>query len=147
MEIVTRQNYQDLLNYLPHIKSSLKEWKLVEIRLTGGSEKHFTSHKMADLVHSEFREKEGKIYLCNEREVFLLIRWGQDSDPLEIPRKIEKHLTAISYEIIVHEPTPEGLQRLEMQIEYEEELPPSYAIYVKRMLFSWPPMISIRVCW
>lgn len=126
MEIVSRQNYQDLLGYLPHIKSSLKEWKLVDIRMTGDSEKYFTITRMGELVHSLFKDREGKIYLCNEHEIFLLIRWGHH-DPLELSRKIEARLSAISYEIVVHEPTAEGLQKLEMLIRYEESGLASFA--------------------
>ncbi len=127
MEVVSRQNHKDLLGYLPHIKSSLMEWKLVDIRLTGDSERFFTIGRMAELVHSLFKDREGKIYLCNDREIFLLIRWGLDADPLLISRKIEERCSAVSYEIVVHEPTSEGLQQLEMLIRYEVSDAQSFA--------------------
>jgi len=120
MEIVSRQNYHDLLDYIPCIKSTIKEWKLVDIRLTDDSEKYFTISRMADLVHSLFRDKEGKIYLCNEREIFMLIRWGKANDSLLISRRIEERISATLYELVVHEPTLQGLQWLEMLIRYEK---------------------------
>lgn len=121
MEIVSRQNYHELLLYLPHIKASLAEWKLVDIRLTGNSEKYFAISRIVDMLHSLFSKQEGKIYLCKGHETFMLIRWGQDNDPQQLVHKIEEFLSAVSCEITVHDPTPEGLQKLEIPIRYEEE--------------------------
>ncbi len=120
MEILSHKNYQQLLDYLPNIKSSLKEWQLVDIRLTENSDTNFTAAKAAELVHTAFKDKEGKIYLCNEREIFMLIRWGEGIDPLLIAKPIEEHLPKGSCKISVHEPTPEGLQKLEMLISYRK---------------------------
>jgi len=44
------------------------------------------------------------------------IRLGHNTIRLLLSRKIQDRLPAVTYEIVVHEPTAEGLQGLEMLI-------------------------------
>ena len=77
MEILSHKNHQELLDYLPHVKSSLKEWLFVDVRLTGNSDKNFVISNAADLIHSLFESKEGKLFICNDREILMLREYEQ----------------------------------------------------------------------
>jgi two-component system chemotaxis response regulator CheY len=116
VEVLSHEKYQDLLNYLPAIKSSLKEWQLVDIQLADPANPALTIAQVVDQVYSLFKDKEGKIYTCNAQEIVMLIRWGK-TDPALIPQKIETKLPAGSCKILVQKPTVEGLGKLEILVQ------------------------------
>jgi two-component system chemotaxis response regulator CheY len=120
MDILSSKQYQELLDFLPTLRNSLKEWQLVDIRLVGGTEKSVPVDQVVQMVHELFRDKEGKIFPCSEREICLLIHWKPEQDPLQIPKKIENKLPAGSCKVVVHEPTPEGLGKLEILFRQEK---------------------------
>ncbi len=120
MEILSSKNRQELLNYLPHIKSALPEWIFVEVRLMERSNKDFTINDAARLIHSSFEEKEGKIYVCNSHEILLLLRSGSDRNSGKIEKKVGQNLPPGSCEAHVHELTPEGIAKFEMLIGYRK---------------------------
>ena len=62
MEILLHKDYRELLNYLPHIKTSLQEWLFIDVHLTKNSDKNFTVTQASEMVQSLFRDKEGKVY-------------------------------------------------------------------------------------
>jgi len=149
MEIVSRQKCSGTFKlYSLYQIFTCPEWKLVDIRLTGDSEKYFAITRMADLVHSLFREKEGKSISAMDVEIFMLIRLGHNTNPLLLSRKIQDRLSAVTYEIVVHEPTAEGLQRLEMLITYEESgTLLIHATHAGRNVILVAATRSICVCW
>lgn len=112
MEILSNHNRQELLDYLPHIKSSQKEWQIVEIRLVGNAA-NFTTADAAKITHTLLENKEGKIYICNDRDVLALVRWGKvENNPTVIADIIAKELPERSCKVAVHEATPEGFAKL-----------------------------------
>ncbi|MDE2029194.1 MAG: response regulator [Alphaproteobacteria bacterium] len=119
MEILHhKKNHEDLVAYLPSVKSSLREWLFIDVRLTENSDPNFTINNAADLLYSLFENKEGKLYVCNEREILILIHWGVDYALSEITRTVERRLPEGSCDVHVHEPTPEGVAQLEFLITY-----------------------------
>lgn len=120
MEILSYKNHLDLLNYLPHIKASLKEWLFVDVRLTESCDKDFTVNDAAQLIHTVFGSKEGKLYICNDREILMLLHWGRTYNASEIAKSVEDRLPAGSCEVRAHEPTPEGVAKFEMLITYKK---------------------------
>ncbi|MGE3624284.1 MAG: response regulator transcription factor [Bdellovibrionales bacterium] len=117
---MSHKNQQELLDYLPHIKSFLKEWLFVDVRLTENSDKDFTIGNAAELLHALFESKEGKLYICNDREILMLLRWGARPDPARIARSVEEKLPQGSCDVHVHESTPEGIAKFEMLITYRK---------------------------
>ncbi|MBI3418513.1 MAG: response regulator [Proteobacteria bacterium] len=120
MQVLSHENYRHLLDFLPSIKPALKEWQLVDVRLVE-TEETFTVTQAAALMQELFKDKEGKIYLCNEREIFMILHWGE-ANPLLIPRRVEAQLPPGSCTVTVHPPTPEGLRKLEIQIQYSKAM-------------------------
>jgi len=53
--------------------------------VNGNSDKSFTAEMAAELVHSLFKDREGKISPVRAREIFMLSRWGRETSALLIP--------------------------------------------------------------
>jgi two-component system, chemotaxis family, chemotaxis protein CheY len=121
MDILAYKDRQELLDYLPHIKSSLKEWLLIEVRLIADSDKKFLIADAAKLIDSLFRDKEGKLYICNDREILALMRWGQKRPASDVAENIRHRLPAGTCEIQAHDVTPEGIAKLEILITHGKQ--------------------------
>lgn len=117
MEILSRKEYKDLFGYIASIRPSLKQWQMVSITLVEGRSKELTVDKAAEMVHTLFNNREGKIYVCDPHNIVMLIRWGEQDDPLLIPKKVESRLPPGSSKVTVRETTLEGLKNLEILIE------------------------------
>lgn len=120
MEIIHHKNYKELLGYLSHVKASLKEWQFVDVRITDFSDKDLTVENAAQAVQSLFRLREGKLYICNDREILLLVRWGKNNPPSAIADSVSKALPEKGCVVFVHEPTAAGLAKLEILITYRK---------------------------
>ncbi|MDR3425193.1 MAG: response regulator [Alphaproteobacteria bacterium] len=119
MEILLRKNHQDLLSYLPYVKTSLKAWLFVDIRLTEACDKDFTVTRAAEHIHALFKDKEGKIYICNDREILMIVRWGQENPQSGIADTIGKSLPGGNCEVHAQEPTADGVAKLEILLTYK----------------------------
>ena len=117
---MTYKNHQELLDYIPHIRSSLKEWLFVDVRLTESSDQDFKIADAAELIHPLFQNNEGKLYICNDREILMLLHGGQKQEPAKIAKSIEDRLPAGSCEVHVQKPTPEGIAKFELLITYKK---------------------------
>lgn len=121
MEILDhKKNHQDLMAYLPNIKSSLQEWLFIDIRLMETSDENFNITQAVELLHALFHDKEGKLYICNDREILILVHWGKNYAISDITRKVERQMPEGSCEVHVGEPTPEGIAKLEILVTYKK---------------------------
>jgi len=124
MEILRHENGKELLNDMPHVRSSLNEWLFVDIRLI---DKNFVIANMANSIQPLFKDKEGKIYICNDHEILVLLRWGKTWAISEITESVERRLLEGSCMVRVHECTLEGLAKLERLITHKKAAAPSMA--------------------
>ncbi len=120
MEILSSKNRQNLLHYLQQIKSPLSEWVLAEIRMTV-TESDLTVAKIAQLTYSLFNTKAGKIYVCNDREILVLMHWGKANGADTVGNTITAKLPEKSCTIRVQEATVEGVTTLKLLIGQREE--------------------------
>jgi two-component system, chemotaxis family, chemotaxis protein CheY len=120
MDILNHNDYKTLLGYLPHVKTSLKEWLFVDIRITDISDKDLTVANAAQSVRALFREREGKLYICNDREILMIVRWGKNTPPSMVADSVSKALPEKGCAVFVHEPTVAGLSKLEILITYKK---------------------------
>jgi len=128
MEILYHKtDHRAFLTYLPHIKSSLREWLFIEVHLTDRSDKNFTVNDAANLLQVLFKDKEGKLYICNDNEIIVVLHWGKTYTLSEVTRTVEQHLPEGSCEVHVQEPTPEGLAKLEILITYRKPVAPTFS--------------------
>lgn len=120
MEILSHNDHKDLMAYLPYVKQSLKEWLFVDVRLTKDSDKDITIIDAATAVHAQFKNNEGKLYICNDREILMIVRWGQHNPASIVADNVGKALPDEGCEIFVHEPTAAGIGKLEILITYKK---------------------------
>jgi two-component system chemotaxis response regulator CheY len=120
MDILSGKNHRELLDYLPMIRPSLKEWQFLEIHLTPEFGKDFTIDNVKTLVFDLFKRKEGKIYVCNDHEMLMFVRCGANTDPALLSRKIASVLPEGSCEVYVQENVENGFSKLEMLIDFVE---------------------------
>ncbi len=117
MKILTPEQRKELLQFLPVMKRSLKEWLFVDVRLGEPLDKNFGVTEAAGMVCAQFKEKEGLVYICNSREILMLLRWGNTvANTTTLAKDVSGKMPDGSCEINVREPTPEGLLKLEMLI-------------------------------
>ncbi|HTK84139.1 MAG TPA: response regulator [Patescibacteria group bacterium] len=117
MEILTDKNYEELLECIPRIESSLKEWQIVDIKLDPASAKNVTIDDIAETVHKLFQDKEGKLFISADNEIFLLVRTGLNTDPMTTADKVEHVLPKNSCDVLVNEPTAGSLSKIQMRVK------------------------------
>jgi two-component system chemotaxis response regulator CheY len=127
MEILYPKDRKELLNYLPYIKMSLKDWLFVDIRLTEDSDKELTIKKVAEMVHALFKGREGKLYICNPREILMIVRWGENNPSSAVADNVGKALPENGCQISVNEATKDGIAKLEIFITYKSPINPTFA--------------------
>jgi two-component system chemotaxis response regulator CheY len=120
MEILFYKDYRELLGYLPYVKLSLKEWLFVDVRLSDPSDENLTISKAAEAVHALFKSQEGKLYVCNDREILMIVRWGKNNPASAVADGVSKALPEKGCEVFVHAPTIEGIAKLEILITYKK---------------------------
>jgi two-component system, chemotaxis family, chemotaxis protein CheY len=121
MEIVFQKQRAELLQFLPHIKARIKEWMFVEIRLTDKSDKDISAIDAAAEVLRPFKDKDGRLYICNNHEMLMMARIA-DMHPPEVVRQIENQMPPGSCEVHTYEPTPDGLMKLAILISYRKSV-------------------------
>jgi two-component system chemotaxis response regulator CheY len=116
MEILSHKNHRQLLDYLPYIRSTLREWILVDVRLVQGAARKVTILDISTLLHRLMGEREGKLYICNEREILMLLRWDSALPFEQVALQVEAALPMGACTVTAHAPTPEGLAKFEMVV-------------------------------
>jgi CheY-like chemotaxis protein len=124
---LNKKDPKELLGYLPYVKLSLKEWLFVDIRLTEAAE-NLSIEKVAEIIRASFKSREGKLYICNEREILMLVRWGKNNPASIVADTIGAALPKEGCQVFVHEPTLTGVSKLEVSITYKKPASaPTYA--------------------
>jgi two-component system, chemotaxis family, chemotaxis protein CheY len=128
MEILPQKQQAELLKFLQQIKSTIKEWLFVDVKLTEQSDKNFTIADAAALIADLYKDKQGKIYICTGRELLMLLWVGGVHTPAAVINNIEGKLPPGSCEARGIAPTPEGLTKIEIVISYKKPvIPASFA--------------------
>jgi len=115
MEIIYQKDQTELLKFLVQAKQSLKEWLFVEIRLMEGYNSSFTINDAAKLLYTLYKEREGKVYICNNHEILMLLRESGKHVVSHVTKTIKEYFPEGSCEVEVYEPTPEGMRKLELK--------------------------------
>ncbi len=116
MEIMSNHNRQELLDYIPYIKASVKEWLFVDVRLAEEPGTDFTVMMAAKMLHAMFCDKEGKIYICNEHEILMLIRWKKPTESDKLTRTVTKELGEERCKVSTQGATAEGFMKIALLI-------------------------------
>lgn len=117
MEILQSYNLTRFMAFIPTIRKSTGEWRIVEASLTGK-----TTHNIAFIakkIQRYFDGKEGIIFICNQREILALIRTGKEADAKILSRDINDNMPEHSCVAVAGEASAEGL--LTIQLKFEDK--------------------------
>lgn len=118
MEFLQNFDHAKFLSYAPRIKQGLKDWKIIEVLLSGNTlySASFIAKKMKDY----FGAAEGVIFKCNSREVLALVNLGSQADINHLAEGLDKTLTGYSCSAIATSLTAEGLLKLQLRLQEQE---------------------------
>jgi two-component system chemotaxis response regulator CheY len=122
-----RKDHKELLGYLPYVKLSIKEWLFVDIRLNEDIDANMTIDRVAEAVHALFKKREGKLYVLNDREILMIVRWGKENPSSIVADDIGNALPKQGCQVFVHQPTMAGLSKLEILITYAKPSTPAFS--------------------
>src|ERR1700733_808777 len=87
MEIIQHNNKAQFLAFVPKIKGSIQEWRLVNISFGKGVEGSifYIAKKLWSFMH----DSEGQIFICSSGELLALARTGTDLDVSALKKNIQ----------------------------------------------------------
>ncbi|MDD3029990.1 MAG: response regulator [Alphaproteobacteria bacterium] len=122
MEILYPRDHKELLLYLPYVKLSIKDWLFADVRLDVPPNDTVNIQSVAEQIHAAFKSQEGKLYLCNENELLMIVRWKENKPPSTLADDISHTLPKEGCQIFVHKPTMAGIAKLEILITHKAPL-------------------------
>lgn len=121
MKILPNECYPEFLDYVHRLKASLPEWLLVNVVLAPDSDADLTIANVAGLLNSGLSDHEGVLYVCSATDLLLIIRWGSTPRAMmECGAEIARHLPENACQTNVEKPTPEGLRKLAVSVNYRK---------------------------
>lgn len=120
MEILTSKQHHQFLAFLPMIKFSLAEWQLVTVRMDSPPDDHFNMNKAAELIYNLFQEQEGRIFVCNDYELLMVVQEREDTNPVQMAKRIEEKIPKGRCEVQVEKPTTENMARFKIFMKFDE---------------------------
>lgn len=122
METLPQGHHKELLDYLPHIQTSLGEWLFIYVRLMDTSSTKFTITLIAERLHTLSKDKEGRLYIRNDHEIFMIVQWGGGHSTSSVADSIGKDLLKDRCIVRVHEPTLDGIAKFEILLADDKQL-------------------------
>ena len=116
MEVFTKIDHQALADFIFSIKSELDSWQLVEIKILSSAPENISSRTIGGILYGNFVETEGKIYICNPKEVLGIIKTGNNTTPEETKEKIILALPPRTCEVQSEKITKSALTKIELSL-------------------------------
>ena len=119
MEILQQYNLTRFMAFIPTIRKSIDEWRIVEASLTGK-----TAHNIAFLakkMERYFKDKDGIIFICNQREILALIRTGKIADTNALSKEVNDNMPEHSCVVLAGETSAEGLLTIQLKFQDKKE--------------------------
>lgn len=115
MEILPQYNLTRFMAFIPTIRKSVEEWRIVEASLSGQ-----TSHNIgfiAKKIQTIFKGLEGVIFICNSREIIALVRTGKAVSTDILSEEINTNLPEHSCKVHTGDITAEGLLTIQVKLD------------------------------
>lgn len=117
MEILSSKDHHKFLAFLPEIKSGIDEWLFITVKIIDVPQDKFTIQDAANTIYKIYAELPGRIFICNDHEMVVLLRTGKDTTPLEMAKQVETKLPKTRCEVSVEKPTADNLKRFQLSIK------------------------------
>jgi len=115
MEVLQHYNQTRFMGFVPKIKRAADEWYIIEASLTGR-----TNHNacyIALRLREHFAGKDGIIFICNSKNVLVVVHMGRRVDGESVSMGIRKTLPRHSCTTQTMDTTPEGLVKIQLHLE------------------------------
>jgi two-component system chemotaxis response regulator CheY len=112
MEVLRHHDLKQFLAFFPKIKSTISEWRLVNVSL----EKNSTGSifYIARKLRGFLSHTDGQILICNNRELLALVKTGKGSEMELLQKDILGRLPDYNCVGAIVETTSDGLHKLEL---------------------------------
>lgn len=117
MDLLRPEQWNELLSFVPSIKTTIKHWQYVKVRLTSEADGLLTISDVAEGICELYRFKRGKVFICNPHEILVLVRLGKDMDHHAVTERITRTFPKYSFEVFVDNISRMGLLKLELIIQ------------------------------
>ncbi len=117
MDLLKPEQWNELLRFVPDIKSTITHWQYVKVRLLSDVDDTLTIEEVARGICEIYRYKRGKAFICNAHEILVLVRLGKDMDHHAVTERITKTFPDYSFEVFVDNISKMGLLKLELIIQ------------------------------
>lgn len=119
MEFFQYYNQSQFLSFVPKIKQNLRDWQIVEVSLTGKT-KHNAAY-IAKKLKEYFGDRDGIIFICNSRDILVLVNMGDGTDIRKLSSGINDRMPKYSCSAEATDITAEGLLKFQLRLQDVEE--------------------------
>jgi two-component system, chemotaxis family, chemotaxis protein CheY len=118
MEVFQKYNESLFMEYVPEIKKNTDEWWCMDVSLTGKT--NHNSAYIALKLRQHFEGKSGVIFICNSKNILVLVRLGKDIETDPLIKSIKANLPNHSCDIRASDITPDGLNKIQLDLKIFE---------------------------
>jgi len=117
MEIINQTDFRKFMQFIPTIRETREEWRIIEVSLTGK-----TNHnslfiaKRLNLYFSD-NDYEGKIFICNSLEILVLAHTGQETNPKKVEQDLEIYLPEYSCDVKASLVNIQQIKTIQLRLE------------------------------
>lgn len=107
------------MKFIPTIRKDTKSWRIVDITMNGK-----TGHNVsfiAKRLKNHFEGEEGVIFICNSKQLLVLVKTGSNTSPEQITTSMNGRLPKHSCTAKANDITAEGLHRIHIDLQELEQ--------------------------
>lgn len=114
MEFQQRYNQTRFMAFVPKIRKNVNDWRIIEVTLTGK-----TNHNVfyiSKKLMAHFHDLDGIIFICNSKEILVLVHTGADAQIQHLSSQINDNLPQYSCRAEATDITAEGLLKFQIRL-------------------------------
>lgn len=117
MELLKPSEAIVLLQLVREIKDTIDDWQYIKIKLSPDTRERIDIDRFADGLMKMYKFKKGKIYICNNKDIFMMVRLGKLSDHKIVTQRIVKTFPEYNFDVFVDNVSRVGVIKLEFIIQ------------------------------
>ena len=117
VEILNQYNFVDFMKFIPSIKKKSDEWRIIEVSLSGETKHNILYIAKRLQLYFLDNETEGKIFICNSKEVLILAHTGIKKTPAHIKKELVIYLPEYSCDVAASGVTMHEIETIKLKLE------------------------------
>ncbi len=119
MDVLQQYNMTRFMGFIPTIRKSIKEWRIIEASLTGKT--HHNIAFIAKKLQVFFEGREGIIFICNSKELLALVRTGESANTDNLLKGMNDNMPEHSCSAVAGNVTADGLLTIQIKLQDRPE--------------------------